>query len=111
MSASVELLKAARAKIADPANWTSNTWARDKSGEPVMPQNPQACSWCARGAVEAVCDRDHGQVTSAERWLFWAADRRFGGQGVAEINDALGHSAVLRLFDFAIAEAESHGSI
>lgn len=103
MAASVELLKAARAKIADPANWTRFTLARNAKGNPVAPTAKGATCWCAHGALYAV----GGTAKSAtENILYEAAGDTFHADP-AEVNDNLGHVEVLKVFDIAIAKAEA----
>lgn len=101
--ASVELLKAARAKIADPANWTRFTLARNAKGVPVAPQSKKATCWCAHGALYAV-GGVRGSVS--ENILYEAAGDTFLADP-AEVNDNLGHIQVLMVFDIAIAKAEA----
>jgi hypothetical protein len=46
-----EILIAARTIIADPERWTQGHLARDSEGEIRRPDEPEACKFCAYGAV------------------------------------------------------------
>lgn len=46
-----EVLIAARAKIADPANWTQGACARDVCGGKTFSSNNNAVCWCSLGAL------------------------------------------------------------
>lgn len=105
MVASVELLKAARAKIADPANWTTEVLAKDTKGEQVDFSHPSACQWCGLGALFAV----DGLYTGSAADLYHAAQVLYK-KSPASVNDQLGHSAVLAIYDYAIAKAEAEAS-
>ncbi len=54
MPDTVQVLKEARALIADPARWTTGCFAVDAAGEPIGPRDDGACRWCALGAIAAV---------------------------------------------------------
>lgn len=113
-----QILTAARNLIADPAHWTRETVARDKRGRPTEPYNPNACQFCALGALTAVfyqadplactaaevneLDRAHEQ---AKRALRIAGEAGFGVNSftISRVNDQLGHEATLKMFDAAIA--------
>lgn len=113
-----QILIAARDLIADPAHWTRETVARDKRGRPTEPYNPNACQFCALGALTAVfyqanplaltagqvneLDRVHEQ---AKRALRIAGEAGFGIRSftISTVNDRFGHEATLEMFDAAIA--------
>jgi hypothetical protein len=111
-------LTAARAKIADESNWTQHALARDAEGsykprshplsddahwEGIDGRDVQACRWCAMGAVQAVTPVQHEQDT----WeaLNIAARKLHNVVSIPEVNDNLGHAAVLACFDQAIKDA------
>jgi hypothetical protein len=110
-------LIAARAKIADPANWTQHVLARDANGDDKPSDHPfanyihwegidgrdsQACQWCAVGAVQAVTTEDiEATVILA---LCKAARQLHKADNIANVNDELGHGAVLACFDRAIGD-------
>jgi hypothetical protein len=47
----LKILKAARARITDPARWTTGLYARDAAGIVVTPDDPKAVCWCAIGSL------------------------------------------------------------
>ena len=111
-------LTAARAKIADKSNWTKHVLARDANGNDKPSDHPlannkfwggldgrypQACQWCAMGAVQAVTPVEHEQ--DANTALSIAARQLHNGYSIPEVNDELGHAAVLACFDKAIEDA------
>jgi hypothetical protein len=116
MTTAKNTLIKARALIADPARWTQNALARDAHGDShpqAHPQSnniswdglrgddPQACSWCAIGAVQHV----EPSSLKALKLLDEAAETRYG-LSTANVNDVLGHEAVLEIYDHAIEEAQ-----
>ena len=107
----VALLKAARARIADPARWTQYTPARRLSwagevGPACEPFDPRAVSWCAVGALmveRRAAGLSHAVLGRAYRRLTGPTDER-GPAPIEYVNDCLGHDAVLEAFDAAIRE-------
>jgi hypothetical protein len=103
----LDILKAARAKIAKAESWTKDTSARDDSGGAVPPRSRLARCWCSLGAVCAVRppgddDGESLAISRLESSLSALTCRR----DVVEFNDAPSrlHSEVLALFDHAIAD-------
>jgi hypothetical protein len=113
-----DYLIAARAKIADESNWTQHALARDVYGsekprnhpladdphwEGIDGRDTDACQWCAMGAVQAVTPTAHEQQT----WeaLDAAAAKLYYNPRIADVNDEVGHAAVLACFDQAIKDA------
>lgn len=108
-------LVAARQRITDPDRWTRKAPARDRAGHSREPESPQACRWCAIGAVgvevltRTPVDADGprpgawaetynaalGYLTSAARRLF----PRYSC--AAQVNDKEGHGAALAILDEA----------
>jgi len=99
----VEQLIAARALIADKANWTQTRLARDEYGTSVDPSVPDACRFCAVGAAIRVVG-DQEPATAMVNVLDKAAWRLFK-RLVVDVNDARGHAETLRVYDEAIAVA------
>lgn len=91
-----EVLIAARAKIADPANWTQGMLARDASGIPVEVCSSRAACWCAVGAVAESAPYELTNTTV--EFLNKAA-----GMQIETFNDTHTHAEVLAKFDEAIA--------
>jgi hypothetical protein len=48
------LTKAAELLEANPTAWTQKWLARNAEGNNTSPRNPNACSWCALGAIAKV---------------------------------------------------------
>lgn len=99
----LDVLKAAREKLADEKNWTQRVTARDAEGWPVNPKSPDACSWCIVGALIAASP---GDIKAAR--LAGEALKAQLGPGLASslsfLNDRTSHYQVLTLFDKAIKE-------
>lgn len=101
--ASADILRAARARIEDPKNWTTSAYARNAAGEKLDRDDAGAVCWCAYGALQA-----EGVVTCSEAGsLLRKAAREKFGTTVIIVNDCIGHSAVIDVFDAAIAAAEA----
>lgn len=104
----LELLKAARAKI--ELGWCQNANARDKYGDDVSPNYPEAVQWCIIGATLAVA----GNVAVVSRMQ----DMLKLSAGIGDVpftnslswfNDKPGRTKyqVLALFDEAIGRVEA----
>jgi|SRR6478609_5560456 len=95
-----DMLVLARAKIANPNNWTQGTPAANAFGKNVCACDPSAVKWCSYGAcVAAVGDiPDFNWYKPLE-----AAVKELGFTGtVVSFNDTSTHTEVLALFDKAI---------
>lgn len=94
------ILRDAKALISDERNWTRGTPAVDRDGASVQADAPEACGWDVCGAVirHSGSQAAFGFLRSVSLELF---DRE-----PDEANDALGHAAMMELFDSAIAFAE-----
>ncbi len=105
-----EVLKAARALIADEAHWCDGSNARRKDGAATLVNAPDAYSFCSAGALIRVCcptgefsddlAAAHAALDSAARWL--AESANLNRRSITGINDLYGHRLVLRMFDRAI---------
>jgi hypothetical protein len=107
------ILRAARARIADPAHWTKGAFARtanvslDERGTGCNAVDPRATCWCAEGAIRFVTNDDRHAHEAVGKLLELAVDP--GGRlSIATFNDSSGttHADVLAAFDRAIAIAE-----
>ena len=124
MPTAIEGLEAARELISDEARWTSGTFARAVDGTPSHPSDPEACRWCAHGAIRRTFDRGTGPVGSdpeyahacsvldaAARELYGAnspaIEMAAGSWSYIGVNDVLGHRAVLQVYDRAIARLKA----
>jgi len=101
----LDILKAARAKIADPDHWTQGTSARNHDGKYTNPCNYDAVSWCASGALYSV-DTSHESYHEAIAALAGIPAPDGAVYKVVEINDNGSHAEVLALFDAAIRRIE-----
>jgi hypothetical protein len=103
--ASADILRAARARIEDPKNWTTGFFAKDAGGRFVASRDECAVCWCALGAL--IAEADYVEERHSARFLFDASKSLFGEEDATVVNDDLGHEAVLKLYDAAIAAAEA----
>jgi hypothetical protein len=97
-------LVSARALIEDPKHWTQGANATDSSGKITMPNSPNACCFCANGAILKVCEGFlpiSCVIPFLERGL--PKDKELN-QSLFVYNDTHTHSEVLKLFDQAIAK-------
>jgi hypothetical protein len=119
----LEILTQARALLVDPARWTQHALARDANGDDKPISHPYsdnpywdgicgydttACSWCALGALEKVTNESLNTASNtvphpALRALHRAAEQLYS-LGTPEVNDTLGHDAVLAVYDLAIKD-------
>jgi hypothetical protein len=100
-----EILKAAKALIADPERWTVREYAIKADSSPAWGYETDACKWCALGALQYVL---LSRVTGGTqpRLLLDSVANGLHDEGVTGVNDDLGHAAVMRMYDKAIELAE-----
>lgn len=101
----VDILREARARIADPEHFTQGAAARSAKGRQVKATSPRAVCWCASGTV-AACGLPRDMERRVEDYLYLAAHDLYR-QGLICVNDFKGHEAVLAVFDRAIEAAAS----
>lgn len=101
-----DILRAARALIAEPASWTQHTSARNRTGAPTHPRYAGAVCWCAIGAVVAVTPNRRKQLAALRLLGQPAATGEFF---LSVWNDSpeRTHAEVLAAFDRAIVLAEA----
>lgn len=106
------LLKKAKALISDPNAWIRGHAGTDKSGLPVRANHPDACRWCALGALWKAADYDtreaiYCEIVDAEVCLESALGVSLI-TGIARYNDdpETTHTDVMSLYDRAIELAE-----
>jgi hypothetical protein len=99
----VQLLERARALIADERHWCPGDLARNATGLPVSPTDPNAVQRCALGALVAAAHEFTSDPELAHRLAATAMRPLVGATSLAHINDAKGHAVVLALFDLAVA--------
>lgn len=98
----VEVLRWARDLIADPERWCQGALAENAECEPVDYDSPDACRWCALGAVY----RASPKTPDGDAAIFYLHDAA-RPRGLIDANDNQDHAAVLDLYDRAIALAEA----
>lgn len=99
----LEILKAGRELISDPARWTQATSARTADGEPCNSFSKRAASFCSLTAVDhAAGDSSDGSHCAAVKALQIAARG-----SIVEFNDRHTHAEVLAAWDRAIAKLEA----
>ena len=106
----VQVLREAKAKIAEPGAWAQGFLAYSECGDVVDPYDPQATCWCALGAASAVACP--APVLSAAGAALNQAARKRWGMSVVHFNDHpdTTHEMVLSAYDNAIALAESEAA-
>ena len=105
-----EILRAAKAKIEDPAHWCRGGYAMTAYGAFVGPKDYRACQWCGAGAVRAVTDTSDFASRAAPIYLLRAAAEKLGGSSYTpfeQFNDEADHATVMKAFDIAIELAEA----
>ncbi len=100
----VQILKDARALIADEKNWTQRVSARNKSGLEVPVLNSEASCFCAVGALDRFTN---GIAFGSAAYLLLKKEAGAKYLTVSDFNDTHTHAEVLAIFDRAIAHAES----
>jgi hypothetical protein len=106
----LSVLSQARELIRDDTRWCRMAPARDQLGDLVSPRNPKAVSFCAEGAVERIVREHQGPeclICDSHSALNREVPDLFPQfTAVYEVNDRISHSAVLEVFDAAIARAK-----
>jgi hypothetical protein len=105
-----EVLRAARAKIEKPENWTRRANARNLDGHAVSAVSGFAASWDANGACLSVADDWWAcPAVNALRNAIAAIEPHSKITSLAGFNDTHTHAEVIALFDRAIAAEEEAG--
>lgn len=101
MASTLEILRAAREKIADPDRWVKGELAIDGEGLRIETASGahRGVRWCAVGACCAVAGMDWTTAGDALEAV--------AGESVVDFNDTHTHAEVLALFDRTIAEQEA----
>jgi hypothetical protein len=100
---SVQILERARALIEDERHWCPGDLARDAMGYSVSPADSGAEQRCALGALMAAACEFTSDSHLAHDLACSAMRPLVGATSLTHINDLEGHTAVLALFDAAIA--------
>ena len=95
-------LEATKAIIADPGKWTREAMARDRRGDEVKPEDPEARCFCMVGALRRAA-KTNTDFELGIRALRVACK----GQSIFTFNDSHGHRAVLKALNRAINAARA----
>lgn len=107
----LEVLKAARERIAVPERWTQGAYARsaDRWGVPAV--DPRAVCWCLAGAIDVTLGLELGDaVRSVPRQIVMdqlKATLSAYGSNHIHYNDEHSHPEVLAIVDATIARLEA----
>lgn len=111
----LDVLRAAKAKIASPAVWCKGAFAKTADGGTVSKRpgidtwdNPRACQWCAWGAIKNVVSGGaDARLESHALATLSSGISKYTGKlsGVVSFNDrsTTTHADVMAAFDKAIA--------
>lgn len=99
----VELLKKARALIAEPENWIQRNMAQDRNGHVVSYKDRAACRFCAAGAIARAVD---GFLDDPNFHELAAVLANCVGENMVTYNAYHSHSEVLAMFDAGIKYLE-----
>lgn len=106
----LEILRAARALIAQPGRWCQGHMALTASGYSVMPEHEDACKFCTFGAIRRVVVGPTVMARRAVDELSVEARRMLGAASYAvHLNDTTDLPTVLAMFDATIARLEGQG--
>jgi hypothetical protein len=118
MRSTIEVLKAARNLIKDPARWTKHVYARTAEGAETKVRAKDAACFCAYGAVCHVLGVGVWARGTRKAKLRDAAYRRLNQEaikivgkprphvngGIYQANDDLGHGPTLKIFNRVIRD-------
>lgn len=86
--------------LSDERRWTRDFSARDLDERSVHPRDPSAVCWCLQGAVL--------KASPPPRTVGWYRIQRIASEtyklNPVQVNDRIGHAAVLKLLDLTIEE-------
>lgn len=98
----IEILEKAKTLIEDKSRWTTKAFARDRQGKICFYYSPEACQWCAEGAIgkafTEVDFKDRQERLKVSDLIYDVYNVAYQDMWV-EVNDDLGHEAVMKLFD------------
>ena len=105
------LLRKAKALIDTPEKWCQGFLARNILGFDVLPGNPDAVAFCARGAL--LFEAAGRPVGKCDKFLAQAARKikvcASGSYPHVDLNNTTDHPTVMRMFDLAIEMAREEG--
>jgi len=98
----VSALRDAYELIRDESRWTRGATARLANGERTLPGDDRAVKWCAIGALMS-CGVD---ALLFSRIDDLAVELFPGSVHIADVNDNLGHAAIVQVLEKALVEME-----
>lgn len=113
-----EALIAARDKIIDPTSWTVDFMAINADDKMVSPFDKSAVCFCAVGSLRFVTntpDNKKDQIDNPNRYIIYertmsylseAAMKLFKTHYPTNVNDEIGHEAVIAMYNEAIRLVE-----
>lgn len=99
----LEILCAARESILTPATWTQKAYARDAQGQSVDYDGADAVSFCGKGALYCQVLKHTKRQYAMDELLDEISIQQFDN-GLAHVNDFIGHVAVLDVYARAIKQ-------
>jgi hypothetical protein len=102
----LSIVKRVKARITDPSKWCTNEWALNAIGEPVQPEELDACKWCLLGAVRKERITDGPGYFTSELFNILSQYLPRGEGPLDHFNDTKGYYAVHSLLDRAIQDLE-----
>ena len=107
----LQILKRARALIADEKNWTRDAYGYDAEGRMQTCPNQHSVCFCSVGAIAKASFTHPSDAERSDAIKPVLSAGGFDGVGeLIKFNDSHTHSEVLDLFDRAIARAESEAA-
>lgn len=93
----------AKKLIENPGNWLQGHYAETLDKYHVRPLNPNACKFCASGAIARACNdfNPHGLYGDVCYYM-----RMNIGIPIPTFNDKSSHSQVLKIFDDVISQLD-----
>ena len=101
----IQIVKRARALIADEEHWCRGELARDAKGVGICPMSDSATKRCGLGALIMAAYQITNDRRQAHDLAIQAMRPLHGSVALVNVNDVRGHAAVLALFDEVIAAA------
>lgn len=107
----LEVLIEARDLIADKRRWVTITYATNANGSTVMPTDDDAIAWCAMGAIYKVknitpTQNNYFPRCEERNLIFDSVYELYNAPSISNVNDIMGHDAILAAFDLAIGRLQ-----
>lgn len=80
--------------LADRAKWTAGSYARNANGTRCAYDDPEACQWCAVGALAHCYPVIRDYEKAKARWI-GVLKHKYGDMDLDEVNDQVGYDAVI----------------